>query len=228
MFQNRKYLALIPARGGSKGIPGKNIYPVQGKPLIAYSIEAARQCEYIDEVIVSTDSEEIADIAKQYGAFVPFLRPAHLAGDKSKTIDGVLDTLSRLEEIYDVLILLQPTSPLRNAEDITGASERFHEVDMDLVSVSEVKEPPVLIRRIEKNKLKPLLQQTSTVRRQDMETFYRVNGAIYINKTAGLTEKTSFNDNPAYYIMEKSHSIDIDEYEDIALCEYYLSNQSGE
>lgn len=226
MFHNKKYLALIPARGGSKGIPEKNIYEIQGKPLIAYSIEAAKSCMYIDDVVVSTDSEKIADIARKYGATVPFLRPDYLAGDEAKTIDCVLDTLERLEESYDVLVLLQPTSPLRKEEDISHAIERFSEIGRDLVSISEVEDNPVLIRQTDGDELIPLLSVNSTVRRQDMIPYYKVNGAIYINEIAGLTKETSFNDNPAYYFMEKSHSVDIDRYEDIALCEYYLSGQN--
>lgn len=227
MFRNKKYLAFIPARGGSKGIPGKNIYEIQGKPLIAYSIEAARNCLYIDDIVVSTDSEKIADVARKYGATVPFLRPDYLAGDEAKTIDCVLDTLARLEESYDALVLLQPTSPLRGAEDISRAIEHYSEIEKDLVSISEVEDNPILIRQTDGEELRPLLSENSTIRRQDMKPYYKVNGAIYINEIAGLTKETSFNDNPAYYIMEKSHSVDIDRYEDIALCEYYLTGQKG-
>lgn len=223
MYHDKKCLALIPARGGSKGIPGKNTYPLREKPLIAYTIEAAISCPYIDDVIVSTDSQEIADVARKCNAAVPFLRPKELAEDTSKTVDCVLHALSQLENSYDVLVLLQPTSPLRTSEDITGAIEEYGKSQKDLVSVSEVREHPILFRRLEDGVTKPLLQEDSTIRRQDMEPFYKVNGAIYINAIAGLSKETSFNDNPAYYIMEQSHSVDVDTYADLALCEFYLS-----
>ncbi len=103
-------LAVIPARGGSKGVPGKNIKDLYGQPLISYTIQAALDCKKIDRVVVSTDSEEIAGVAKKYGADVPFLRPAALAMDTSKTIDAVMDVLERLQETYEYVVLLQPTS----------------------------------------------------------------------------------------------------------------------
>lgn len=115
-------LAVIPARGGSKGIPGKNIKDLYGQPLISYTIQAALDCKKIDRVVVSTDSEKIAGVAKKYGADVPFLRPAALAMDTSKTIDAVIDVLERLQETYEYVVLLQPTSPLRTAEDIELSS----------------------------------------------------------------------------------------------------------
>ncbi len=223
MHKDKRYLALIPARGGSKGIPGKNIRELHGMPLIAHTIQAARKCLYIDEVIVSTDSEKIADIARSYGATVPFLRPASLAGDKSKTIDCVLDALEQLEETYDVLVLLQPTSPLRTEEDISNAIEIYSKGEEDLVSISEVQDSPVLIRQLQNGRLTPLLEQNSTIRRQDMDPYYRVNGAIYINDINKLSKDTSFNDNSGYYLMEAEHSVDVDTLADMALCEYYLS-----
>jgi len=121
MYQNKKVLAIIPARGGSKGIPHKNIISLCGKPLIAYTIEAANQSTYIDTVIVSTDDVDIQRISEQYGALVPFLREAKIASDEATTISVVVDAVKRLEvngEKFDVVILLQPTSPLRTAEEI--------------------------------------------------------------------------------------------------------------
>lgn len=222
MYKNKRYLAFIPARGGSKGIPGKNIIDVCGKPLIAYTIQAAKHCEYIDEIIVSTDSEEIADVARKYGATVPFLRPEHLALDTSKTIDSVLYTINEIEEEYDALVLLQPTSPLRDDVDVTMAIEAFEETEQDLVSVSEVNDSPVLIRTIENGELKPMLEGSSTIRRQDMPEYLRVNGAIYINSIDKLDENTSFNDNKGFYRMKPDHSVDVDTYADLALVNYFI------
>ena len=228
MFENNRILALIPARGGSKGIPHKNITPLAGEPLIKYSIDAAKQSKYIDYVLVSTDDAEIADIVKKYGAKVPFLRPKELASDTAKTIDAVLhaiETLRKAGETFDSLVLLQPTSPLRTAEDIDKAIETFYQFNRQpVVSVSEVSDHPILIRTIEQtpngDRLKPLLDGSSTVRRQDMPPFYRVNGSIYINPIEEISQTTSFNDNPVPFIMQKNHSVDIDEPIDLRIAEW--------
>lgn len=227
MIDDKKVLALIPARGGSKGIKDKNIYPLGGKPLIAHSVLAAKKSKYIDRILVSTDSPRIAEVAREYGADVPFLRPSEYAQDHSKTIDAVLHAIRRLKENgddYDILTLLQPTQPLRTAEDIDGALEIFIKSgEKPVVSISEVKDHPLLIRSVATdNSLVHLLPQSSTVRRQDFPVYYRVNGCIYINRIKDVTESTSFNDNPCPYIMEKEHSVDIDEPADLAVAEYYL------
>lgn len=230
MLENKRILAVIPARGGSKGIPHKNIVDLCGKPLIHYTIEAALGSKYIDYVTVSTDDQEIARVAKYCGAKIPFMRPAELATDTSKTIDVILYTISGLEsmgEQFDVLILLQPTEPLRTTGDIDGAIDKYFECNCSpLVSVSEVDDHPILIRSIEKNQLKPLLNVSSTCRRQDMPDYYRVNGCIYINAISELNKGTSFNDNIVPYIMERSHSVDIDELKDLALARYYIESGS--
>ena len=221
-----KILAIIPARGGSKGIPGKNIKELNGKPLMAYTIEEALKCPEIDRVVVSTDSKENAQVAEKYGAEVPFMRPAQLAADTSKTIDAVWDVLDRLEEDYEYVVLLQPTSPLRLAEDITGAIQKAVENGKDVVSVSKVQDPPVLMRQMDENgELTPLLTEGSTVRRQDMKPWYRVNGSVYVNKVERLTKTTSLNDNPAGYEIPRERSLDIDEPEDFELASYYLGKR---
>lgn len=229
MFGKQKILALIPARGGSKGIKDKNIISLAGKPLIAYSIEAAKKSKYIDSIVVTTDSEKIAEVAKRYGARVPFLRPAELAADTSKTIDAVLHaikTLKTMGENYDTLVLLQPTQPLRTTDDIGKAIELYYESgENGLVSISSVDDSPLLIRSIDEDgKLINLLSQNSTCRRQDMPNYYKVNGCIYINKIDEINENTSFNDNKVPFIMDKEHSIDIDELSDLWMAECYLKN----
>lgn len=224
---DKTILALIPARGGSKGIKKKNIVPLAGKPLIAYSIEAALKSQYIDRTIVSTDSGEIAKAAEEFGAEAPFLRPKELADDKSKTLDAVLHAVKKLEdagERYDVLVLLQPTQPLRRAEDIDQAVEVFFQNNQEgLASVSLVDDHPLLIRSIDGSGiLKPLLDCGSTCRRQDMPDYYRINGCIYINRIRDLCTRTSFNDNMVPYVMQKEHSVDIDEMIDLVVAQFYL------
>ena len=228
MIEKNKIVALIPARGGSKGIKNKNIIDLCGKPLISYTIQAALESKYIDKVIVSTDSQEIADVAIKYGAEVPFLRPGELASDTSKTIDAVMHAVGELEkrkEQYDILILLQATQPLRTADDIDSAIELFiKNKGQSLVSVSPVEDNPILIRTIDNlGRMNSILPMKSTCRRQDMPLYYRVNGCIYINLISELDLNTSFNDNKIPYIMSKERSVDIDEIKDLLIAQYYIS-----
>ena len=231
MYQNKKVLAIIPARGGSKGIPHKNIISLCGKPLIAYTIEAANQSTYIDTVIVSTDDVDIQRIREQSGALVPFLREAKIASDEATTISVVVDAVKRLEvngEKFDVVILLQPTSPLRTAEEIDVAIDIFFQNNMQgIVSVNVAEVSPFLLRTIEGSQLQRIISKNSTIRRQDMPTYYEVNGAIYINAISDIKESLSFNDNPIPYIMSCEHSIDIDTWDDLEKAKYYLSNKRG-
>ncbi|MCH5251800.1 MAG: acylneuraminate cytidylyltransferase family protein [Lachnospiraceae bacterium] len=231
MIKGKKVLAFIPARGNSKGIPGKNLKILSGKPLIAHTIEAAKGCSFFDDIVVSTDSEEIAETARQYGAEVPFLRPEELASDTAKTIDAILYTLERLAKKgreYDYLVLLQPTSPLRRAEDIEGAVSLALESGKDVTAVSEVSDSPILMRSCdEKGNLTPLLSVNSTVRRQDMPKYYRVNGSIYVNEVRRLSAETSLNDNPVGYRMPAGRSVDIDERVDLVVAQYYMEQEES-
>lgn len=229
MINGKRILALIPARGGSKGIKNKNIIDLCGKPLISYTIDAAKASKYIDSVIVSTDSEKIAEVAVSCGAGVPFMRPAALALDTSTTIEAVCHAVRTLEERadrYDVLILLQPTSPLRTQEDIDGALEKFERERLPIASVSKAKDSPILLRKLTgESQMVSLLGLPSTVRRQDMPPVYKVNGSIYINEIGSLSENTGFNDNACPYVMEESHSVDIDDYLDMEIAKYYIERR---
>ena len=229
MFQDERIIAVIPARGGSKGIKNKNIYPVNGRPLITYTIEAANGSRYIDYVMVSTDSDEIAMVSKKAGADVPFMRPAELAGDRTKTIEVIVDVLSKVAERcgeYSTIVLLQPTSPCRTSEDIDGAIELFYEEGkLSLLSVSETVENPVLIRELDGNRAVPILPVLSTVRRQDFKKYYKVNGAIYINAVKEVNFNTSFNDNVIGYVINPTHAVDIDDMDDIKRAEILLNEQ---
>ena len=232
MFDGKRILALIPARGGSKGIKGKNIIPVAGKPLIAWTVEASLKSRYIDDTVITTDSRDIAEVAERFGAEVPFMRPSELADDKAKTVDAVihaLDTLRNAGRVYDVLILLQPTSPARTSDDIDGAIHVFFaKCERGLASVSPVEDSPLLIRSVNSDgEMTPLLDVNSTCRRQDMPEYFRVNGSIYINRVADINPFTSFNDNPTAYIMSREHSVDIDELKDIIIAEYFMKKERG-
>jgi len=230
MYKNNKILVVIPARGGSKGITRKNIVNIYGKPLIQYTIDAAKDAKYIDKIVVSTDDEEIASISEQCGVEVPFLRPKHLATDKAKTIEVLIHSVEKLKEIgefFDYIVLLQPTQPIRTGGIIDEAIEMIIDRDEEsLVSISEVSEHPILIRTLDDTgKLHNILKINSTLRRQEFSKYYKVNGSIYINKiNNNFTVNTSLNDNSLGFIMEKKYDIDIDEKIDLEFFKVLLDN----
>ena len=234
MREDKKILALIPARGGSKGLPRKNIKPLLGKPLIAWTIEQALNSKYIDKVVVSTDDEEIAEISKEYGAEVPFLRPKELARDDSPTIDAIIHAINWFEErgeFFDILILLQPTSPLRTTEDIDNAIELFlnNKDALSLISVKENEHPPFWSLEIENKFLKPLFgEEYFKKRRQELPKSYMPNGAIFISYVDILKKyKTFYTPKTIAYIMPPERSIDIDNEFDFLLAEFILKNKMG-
>lgn len=227
MFNGEKVLAIIPARGGSKGIPHKNIIDLGGKPLIDYTIEAAIKSTYIDYVLVTTDDYEIAEVSKAAGASVPFLRPEELAHDNSRTIDAVMhaiDWLAVNHLVFQTVILLQPTQPFRDENDIDAAIRIFYESGKEsVVSVCEAEDHPLLLRKIENGRLNTLLSASSTCRRQDMPVYYKVNGCIYINSTEEINADTSFNDNRIPFVMPKEKSVDIDDFRDLEYARFLIS-----
>ncbi|MPQ43500.1 cytidylyltransferase domain-containing protein [Clostridium tarantellae] len=233
MYKGKRILAVIPARAGSKGIKDKNIIDLCGKPLIAYSIESALDSKYIDKIVVSTDGENIAKIAREWGAEVPFLRPDYLSHDKAKSIDVLLHCIEEVEtlgEKFDYVVLLQPTQPLRKSFHIDEAIELIVKENADnLVSICKVKEHPVLMRTIdEEGEMKNLLNCSSTQRRQDFKDFYKINGVIYINKiNKNLNSETSLNDNTLPYIMDEQYSIDIDELLDVKIATLMLEEMQN-
>ena len=231
MIEGKSILALIPARGGSKGIKHKNIIDLCGKPLIAYTVEAAKKSRYIDDVILSTDDDEIAKVASEYGAEVPFMRPKELATDAAKTIDAVISAIDMLKECgrnYDILVLLQPTQPLRTEQDIDESLELFlRKGCKSVVAVSPVDDSPLLMRYMdEENKMCKVLDVSSTCRRQDMPNYYKVNGCIYINSIEEVITELSFNDNEIPYFMPRERAADIDEMVDLVVAEYYLKKSN--
>lgn len=225
MIENKSVLAIIPARGGSKGVPRKNIRDVAGKPLIAWTIEEAKKSEYIDRLVVSTDDQEIADVAAQWGGEVPFLRPAELAQDETPGIAPVIHMLTTSEYEYDLVVLLQPTSPLRTTEDIDGAIALMVSRNANAcVSVVAPDKSPYWMYFVDSTgHLVPLLEG-DYARRQDIPPVYALNGAVYVAEVSWLLRKQSFvSDETVAYIMPKDRSIDIDTETDLAISNIILS-----
>jgi CMP-N-acetylneuraminic acid synthetase len=225
-------LAVIPARGGSKGIPRKNIHPLRGKPLIAWTIEEALAVPEISRLICSTDDPEIAEIAESYGCDVPFLRPASLAGD---TVSGIAVLLHAIEfcrsqgENYDLLLNLQCTSPLRRATDIREALQLFvaDEQAVNMVSVCQAEHSPFWMYTLDRSgRMKPLLTtENSGERRQELPSTYRLNGALYLAKIESFIRTQSFKEPaPRAYIMPVERSVDVDEQRDLQFIEFLLEN----
>lgn len=228
MYKNKKIVAIIPARKGSKGVKDKNTKSLMGIPLVVHTIQQVKKANLIDKVIVSTDSEEIFTIAKEYGAEIKGLRPEELSNDtailyyvlKHEIINHSLD-----KEGFDIIVLLQPTSPLRQSWMIDDALINFVNKDLlSAVSVSEVWEHPILMRTInQEGNLESLLDINSTVRKQDLPKFYRVNGMIYINRIVDIINNyVSFNDNISPIIISKEYDIDIDTIDDFEEAEKRL------
>lgn len=218
-------LAVILARSGSKGLKDKNIKELAGKPLLAYTVEAAIESGKYDIVHVSTDSELYADIAKKYGADVPFLRDEELAGDKSSSWDALRFVVTEYEKLgksFDTVTLLQPTSPLRDAKDIQNAFDIYESKNATaVVSVCEVDHSPLVCNTLpEDGSLYGFIDLNKVGRRQDMKPYYRINGAIYIQKTNLLMDNTSIYSEGSYaYVMDKRHSVDIDDEVDFTIAQ---------
>lgn len=219
-------LAIIPARSGSKGLPDKNIKPLAGKPLMAYSIEAALESGIFDTVYVSTDSEKYAETARKYGADVPFLRSKEASSDTASSMDAVWEALHNYElesKTFDTVTLLQPTSPLRTAEDIRCAHRIMVEKGAEaVVSVCEVDHSPLWCNTLPENGcMDGFLIPEAYLPRQSLRTYYRLNGAIYMISTAALLRKKRLvYDADCYaYIMPRIRSIDIDEPVDFLIAE---------
>lgn len=218
--------AIIPARGGSKRLPRKNLLPLAGKPLIAWTIEAALRSKGADRVIVSTEDAEIARVAESYGAEVPFMRPVELATDTTTTMDVIVDLLGKLPACKSMM-LLQPTSPLRTATHISQALDLFREKQAKgVIGVCEVDHPVEWTNTLPDDGCMDgfLDQKLKNLRSQDLPTRYRVNGAIYIMDTETfLMEKTFYPARGGFaYRMERESSIDIDGNLDFMLAELLM------
>ena len=236
MYKEKKILAIIPARGGSKRLPRKNILKLNGKPLIEWTIDAGLNSKYIDDLVVSTDDKEIADVSKKAGALVPFLRPDYLSNDEAKSIDVIIHAILYLKEElkknYDYVVLLQATSPLRDNVDVDNAIKYFFEKKADaVISVCEMEHSPLWSNVLPKDNsmINFLDEKILNKRSQDLETFYRINGAMYICSCSRfINEKRLFlKDNIFAYVMNKEKSIDIDDEFDFKFAEFILRKRLG-
>ena len=227
-------LGIIPARGGSKRLPRKNLLPLAGKPLISYTIQAGLQSHCFDELMVSTDDVEIKRVSVEYGANVPFMRPSDLALDDTSTFAVVRHAIDYYEKVegrlFEYVVLLQPTSPLRDGADIDNALLLMHKKNADaVISVSEVDHPPLWCNMLPDDlSMAGFLRDDVKLKRsQELDRYYRLNGAIYIIKISRLlAEKTFFiKDNIFAYVMPQEKSVDIDTVLDMKLCELLMQER---
>lgn len=225
MIQEKTVIAIIPARGGSKRLPGKNIKPLAGKPLIAWTIEEAQKSKYIDRLILSTDSKEIAEVAKLYGCEVPFIRPAELSDDKASSNDVVMHALDEIDNKYDIVIILQPTSPLRKVKDIDGALDFMLEKRGEvLVSVCEAEKPLHWYHIMTDNgRLKPCVLMDFISASIKSQCAFMPNGALFIADIPFFKKSGSFyTDKTLGYLMRNDDSVDIDSYMDFMVADAVL------
>lgn len=222
---NNKIIAIIPARGGSKGLPRKNIKPLLGKPLVAWTIEQAKNSKYIDRIIVSTDDKEITEISRKYGAEVPFLRPKELARDDSPTIDVIMHAIDWFEkrgDYFDIVVLLEPTSPLRDVEDIDKCVEILigNPKAKAIVGVAKLESSHPEFNMVinEEGFIRKTDGTTNfkVLRRQDLEDVYFFEGSIYISEVGVLKQKKNFyHESTLAYVVPKYKSLEVDE-----LCDF--------
>uniref|UniRef100_UPI003260CA02 acylneuraminate cytidylyltransferase family protein n=1 Tax=Clostridium sp. NkU-1 TaxID=1095009 RepID=UPI003260CA02 len=232
MYKNKTFLAIIPARCGSKGIIDKNIREINHKPLMAYTLEACKRSGIFDDMVVSTDSEKYAGIAERFGASVPFLRPKELASDEASSNDVILhviDGLRHLGKTFDCFMLLQPTSPLRNEKHIIESADVLLENNADsVVSICKSDSSSCLtVELTGEGRVKALFSDKKQVRRQDMPPEYRINGAIYLALTSYFVKHKSFYEGETLpYFMNAFDSIDIDDGFQMKIAELLLLDKN--
>ena len=236
MYKDKKILAIIPARGGSKGLVGKNIKPLCGKPLIGWTIEQASDSNYIDKILVSTDCPEIAETSSKFGIKVPELRPDELSTDTSSSVDVVMyhiETLKDSGSTFDYIVLLEPTSPLRKKGDIDKAIKKaIDNPSADgIISLGEVHmEHPDIIKKIsKKGVIAPYFQKEKKInQRQELEKVYFPYGVIYMIKTNIFKEKKAFyTKNIIPYLVERWQNYEIDDIYDFLCIEAILNNKKN-
>ena len=231
MIQDEKVLALITARGGSKGVPRKNVAPLCGQPLIAWTVQAALGSAHVDRVVLSSDDEEIIATAREWGCDVPFVRPAPLAADDTPGIAPVLHALDEVGEGFDWVVLLQPTSPLRAAADVDACIEAAASAGAPAcVSVTLVPESPWWMFTLgDDGRMTPLLDGDAEVtRRQDSPPVYALNGAVYAARIGWLREHERFvTAETVAYVMPPERSVDIDTSADLAFARVLAGDEEG-
>ena len=227
--QDKMVLGVIPARGGSKGVPGKNIRPVLGKPLIAYSIECGLQCPSIDHIIVTTDSRKIADLAREWGADVPFARPAELSGDTVPMLPVLQHAVTETEGYYkktlEILVLLDPTGPLRTVDDVEGSIKLFRDSDCDaVVSGNTARRNPYFNMVMQNNSYVRLVIPASKAigRRQDSPPVYDLNTVVWVYSRKALMEKARIPKRTLLYLVPPERAIDIDAELDFKILEFLM------
>ena len=232
MIGQYRVTALIPARGGSKRLPRKNVKLLSDKPLIAWSIETAKASKYIDRVVVSTDDDEIKHVSEQYGAQVPFLRPEYLSNDHASSFDVIKHAISflKLDQTNELIVLLQPTSPLRLVSELDTALEFFIAKNAKgIVSISETEHSPMWSNTLPENGCMSnfIRPEVYGKRSQDLPIYYRLNGSIYIYKTLSLLEqeKIFFDENVYGFKTSSETSIDIDTALDFLVAETIIKNR---
>lgn len=224
MIAGSRVLAVIPARGGSKGVQRKNVRVLGGKPLIVWTLEASSGSKFIDRTIVSSDDEEVIAVTRAHGGEVPFVRSAELASDHAPTIEVVLDALERCPG-HDWVVLLQPTSPLRTSADIDAAVTLCIELDAPAcVSVCLAQESPYWMYTLgSRGELAPLLPSVQATRRQDLPAVYSLNGAVYVANRTWLRKHRSFlHPDTVAYVMPSERSVDIDTENDLLQLQIFL------
>lgn len=233
MIRGNRVLAVIPARGGSKGIPKKNIVTLLGKPLLYYAGDIAKQTKEIDRVIVSTDCEEIAAVARRYEIDAPFRRPASISDDTASDIDVLHHALRTMEEvdntIYDIVVLLQPTAPLRKVEDVVGTLTKLAQSNFDAIwtiSKTEIKYHPAKQLTLVDDFISYVLPEGRQIpRRQDLEPTYHVNGVAYaLTRECILDQKTRLGHRTGGFIIP-GPSVSIDEFADLEVVERILKER---
>ena len=225
MIAGRRVLAVIPARGASKGVPGKNLKRLAGCPLIEWSIRAARRSRYIDRIIVSSEDAEIIAVAKSLECEAPFVRSAVLAEDSARSIDVVLDAIDRVPG-YDVVVLLQPTSPLRTADDIDGTLALLNDAPAAVTATNATAHPWLVYKPAPDGSLKAYVapQTGASLRRQDLPPAVQLNGAVYAAEVSWLRKHQAFvhEDETRVWIMPAERSVDIDTPYDFETAERIL------
>lgn len=237
MINDKKVLVIVPARSGSKGLKNKNILQIEGKPLLGWPITAALKSKYVDEVVLSTDSEEYKKIGLDQGAKVPFLRPNEFSGDKVASIDVILHCIEWLEgqsKVFDILVLLEPTSPMTETIDIDKALEKLvsspNSTSIVGVSKAECNHPTFAYTKDKKSLLRPFINQTGqAVRRQELGDAFYLDGSLYISCIEALKkERTFYTENTIGFEFPKWKAFEIDDKVDFEIVKLLMKKYSND